>query len=127
MKPGGGRQAHRQESPAMIDSDLGATTSSCKDFKQRRRSVRFGWAPGSVLRTGKLAITKNPERRDPAADAGVTPPCHGCREHALLSSTTRNSRPNYMDAFLNNLITGLCQQETLARPPRPEIRRNQAN
>jgi superoxide dismutase, Fe-Mn family len=103
MKPGGGGKPTGKIA-AMIDSDLGGYDQFVKDFKAAGGGqFGSGWA-WLVLKDGKLAITKTPNAETPLTDAGVTPLLTmDVWEHAYYLDY-QNSRPNYMDAFLNNLI-----------------------
>tara|TARA_R110002073_G_scaffold640_3_gene5037 strand:- start:23 stop:619 length:597 start_codon:yes stop_codon:yes gene_type:complete len=103
MKPGGGGKPTGKIA-AMIDSDLGGYDQFVKDFKAAGGGqFGSGWA-WLVLKGGKLAITKTPNAETPLTEAGVTPLLTmDVWEHAYYLDY-QNSRPNYMDAFLNNLI-----------------------
>lgn len=103
MKPGGGGKPTGKIA-AMIDSDLGGYDQFVKDFKAAGGGqFGSGWA-WLVLKDGKLAITKTPNAETPLTEAGVTPLLTmDVWEHAYYLDY-QNSRPNYMDAFLNNLI-----------------------
>tara|TARA_R110000751_G_scaffold1948_1_gene7105 strand:- start:22433 stop:23029 length:597 start_codon:yes stop_codon:yes gene_type:complete len=103
MKPDGGGKPTGKIA-AMIDSDLGGYDQFVKDFKAAGGGqFGSGWA-WLVLKDGKLAITKTPNAETPLTEAGVTPLLTmDVWEHAYYLDY-QNSRPNYMDAFLNNLI-----------------------
>jgi len=103
MKPGGGGKPTGKIA-AMIDSDLGGYDQFVKDFKAAGGGqFGSGWA-WLVLKDGKLAITKTPNAETPLTEAGVTPLLTmDVWEHAYYLDY-QNSRPNYMDAFINNLI-----------------------
>ena len=103
MKPDGGGKPTGKIA-AMIDSDLGGYDQFVKDFKAAGGGqFGSGWA-WLVLKGGKLAITKTPNAETPLTEAGVTPLLTmDVWEHAYYLDY-QNSRPNYMDAFLNNLI-----------------------
>jgi superoxide dismutase, Fe-Mn family len=103
MKPDGGGKPTGKIA-AMIDSDLGGYDQFVKDFKAAGGGqFGSGWA-WLVLKDGKLAITKTPNAETPLTEAGVTPLLTmDVWEHAYYLDY-QNSRPNYMDAFLNNLV-----------------------
>jgi Fe-Mn family superoxide dismutase len=103
MKPGGGGKPTGKIA-AMIDRDLGGYDQFVKDFKAAGAGqFGSGWA-WLVEKDGKLAITKTPNAETPLTEAGVTPLLTmDVWEHAYYLDY-QNSRPNYMDAFLNNLI-----------------------
>tara|TARA_R110002049_G_scaffold49280_1_gene141246 strand:- start:14 stop:610 length:597 start_codon:yes stop_codon:yes gene_type:complete len=103
MKPnGGGKPAGKIADK--IESDLGGYDQFVKDFKAAGGGqFGSGWA-WLVLKGGKLAITKTPNAETPLTEAGVTPILTmDVWEHAYYLDY-QNSRPNYMDAFINNLI-----------------------
>ncbi|MEH6488777.1 superoxide dismutase [Hyphomonas oceanitis] len=87
-----------------IESDLGGYDQFVKDFKAAGGGqFGSGWA-WLVLKDGKLAITKTPNAETPLTEAGVTPILTmDVWEHAYYLDY-QNSRPNYMDAFINKLI-----------------------
>ena len=103
MKPGGGGKPTGKVSE-MIDRDLGGYDQFVKDFKAAGGGqFGSGWA-WLVEKDGKLAITKTPNAETPLTEAGVTPILTmDVWEHAYYLDY-QNSRPNYMDAFLNSLI-----------------------
>ena len=103
MKPNGGGKPTGKIAEK-IESDLGGYDQFVKDFKAAGGGqFGSGWA-WLVLKDGKLAITKTPNAETPLTDAGVTPILTmDVWEHAYYLDY-QNSRPNYMDAFLNNLI-----------------------
>ncbi|KCZ87148.1 superoxide dismutase [Hyphomonas johnsonii] len=103
MKPGGGGKPTGKVA-AMIDSDLGGYDQFVKDFKAAGGGqFGSGWA-WLVLKDGKLAITKTPNAETPLTDPAATPILTmDVWEHAYYLDY-QNSRPNYMDAFINNLI-----------------------
>lgn len=103
MKPNGGGKPTGKIAEK-IESDLGGYDQFVKDFKAAGGGqFGSGWA-WLVLKDGKLAITKTPNAETPLTDAGATPILTmDVWEHAYYLDY-QNSRPNYMDAFLNNLI-----------------------
>ena len=103
MKPNGGGKPTGKIADK-IESDLGGYDQFVKDFKAAGGGqFGSGWA-WLVLKDGKLAITKTPNAETPLTEAGVTPLLTmDVWEHAYYLDY-QNSRPNYMDAFLNNLI-----------------------
>jgi superoxide dismutase, Fe-Mn family len=103
MKPNGGGKPTGKIADK-IESDLGGYDQFVKDFKAAGGGqFGSGWA-WLVLKDGKLAITKTPNAETPLTEAGVTPILTmDVWEHAYYLDY-QNSRPNYMDAFINNLI-----------------------
>jgi|TARA_R110002020_G_scaffold263353_3_gene477922 superoxide dismutase, Fe-Mn family len=103
MKPNGGGKPTGKIAEK-IESDLGGYDQFVKDFKAAGGGqFGSGWA-WLVLKDGKLAITKTPNAETPLTEAGVTPILTmDVWEHAYYLDY-QNSRPNYMDAFINNLI-----------------------
>ena len=103
MKPNGGGKPTGKIADK-IESDLGGYDQFVKDFKAAGGGqFGSGWA-WLVLKDGKLAITKTPNAETPVTEAGVTPILTmDVWEHAYYLDY-QNSRPNYMDAFINNLI-----------------------
>ncbi|MEQ8299029.1 MAG: superoxide dismutase [Hyphomonas sp.] len=113
MKPGGGGKP-TGKAAEMIDRDLGGYDQFVKDFKAAGGGqFGSGWA-WLVEKDGKLAITKTPNAETPLTEAGVTPILTmDVWEHAYYLDY-QNSRPNYMDAFLNNLINWDFANKNLA-------------
>ncbi|KDA03822.1 MAG: superoxide dismutase [Hyphomonas oceanitis] len=103
MTPNGGGKPTGKIA-AKIESDLGGYDQFVKDFKAAGGGqFGSGWA-WLVLKDGKLAITKTPNAETPLTEAGVTPILTmDVWEHAYYLDY-QNSRPNYMDAFINKLI-----------------------
>ncbi|KCZ60053.1 superoxide dismutase [Hyphomonas chukchiensis] len=103
MKPNGGGKPTGKIADK-IESDLGGYDQFVKDFKAAGGGqFGSGWA-WLVLKDGKLAITKTPNAETPVTEAGATPILTmDVWEHAYYLDY-QNSRPNYMDAFINNLI-----------------------
>tara|TARA_R110001599_G_scaffold66509_6_gene188009 strand:- start:2467 stop:3063 length:597 start_codon:yes stop_codon:yes gene_type:complete len=113
MKPGGGGKP-TGKAAEMINRDLGGYDQFVKDFKAAGGGqFGSGWA-WLVEKDGKLAITKTPNAETPLTEAGVTPILTmDVWEHAYYLDY-QNSRPNYMDAFLNNLINWDFANKNLA-------------
>jgi len=113
MKPGGGGKPTGKVAE-MIDQDLGGYDQFVKDFKAAGGGqFGSGWA-WLVEKDGKLAITKTPNAETPLTEAGVTPILTmDVWEHAYYLDY-QNSRPNYMDAFLNSLINWDFANKNLA-------------
>tara|TARA_R110002124_G_scaffold81383_9_gene214537 strand:+ start:426 stop:1022 length:597 start_codon:yes stop_codon:yes gene_type:complete len=113
MKPSGGGKP-TGKAAEMIDRDLGGYDQFVKDFKAAGGGqFGSGWA-WLVEKDGKLAITKTPNAETPLTEAGVTPILTmDVWEHAYYLDY-QNSRPNYMDAFLNNLINWDFANKNLA-------------
>ena len=113
MKPGGGGKPTGKVAE-MIDRDLGGYDQFIKDFKAAGGGqFGSGWA-WLVEKDGKLSITKTPNAETPLTEAGVTPILTmDVWEHAYYLDY-QNSRPNYMDAFLNSLINWDFANKNLA-------------
>ena len=113
MKPSGGGKP-TGKAAEMINRDLGGYDQFVKDFKAAGGGqFGSGWA-WLVEKDGKLAITKTPNAETPLTEAGVTPILTmDVWEHAYYLDY-QNSRPNYMDAFLNNLINWDFANKNLA-------------
>lgn len=113
MKPGGGGKPTGKVAE-MIDRDLGGYDQFVKDFKAAGGGqFGSGWA-WLVEKDGKLAITKTPNAETPLTEAGVTPVLTmDVWEHAYYLDY-QNSRPNYMDAFLNDLVNWDFANKNLA-------------
>jgi superoxide dismutase, Fe-Mn family len=113
MKPGGGGKPTGKVAE-MIDRDLGGYDQFIADFKAAGGGqFGSGWA-WLVEKDGKLAITKTPNAETPLTEAGVTPILTmDVWEHAYYLDY-QNSRPNYMDAFLNSLINWDFANKNLA-------------
>ena len=103
MKPGGGGKPTGAIADK-INEDFGSYEKFAEEFKAAGGGqFGSGWA-WLVLKDGKLAITKTPNAETPLTEAGVTPILTmDVWEHAYYLDY-QNSRPNYMDAFINNLI-----------------------
>ena len=103
MKPGGGG-APTGKIAEMIDRDFGSYDEFATKFKAAGgKQFGSGWA-WLVLKDGKLDIMKTPNAETPVTEAGVTPLLTmDVWEHAYYLDY-QNSRPNYMAAFLENLV-----------------------
>lgn len=114
MKPNGGG-APTGKVAELINESFG----SYDDFKTQFKAAggtQFGsgWA-WLVLKDGKLAITKTPNAETPLTEAGVTPILTmDVWEHAYYLDY-QNSRPNYMDAFLDSLVNWDFANANLAK------------
>ena len=72
-----------------------------------------GWA-WLVYKDGKLSITKTPNAETPLTEEGATPILTmDVWEHAYYLDY-QNSRPNYMGAFLDNLVNWDFANQNLA-------------
>ena len=98
----------------LIDRDLGGYDQFVKDFKAAGGSqFGSGWA-WLVYKGGKLHITKTPNAETPVTDIDATPVLTmDVWEHAYYLDY-QNSRPNYMDAFIDNLINWDFVNQNLA-------------
>ena len=103
MKPGGGGKPTGAIADK-IDADFGSYEEFAKQFKAAGGGqFGSGWA-WLVLKDGKLEIRKTPNAETPLTEAGVTPLLTmDVWEHAYYLDY-QNSRPGYMDAFIDNLI-----------------------
>ena len=103
MKPGGGGKPTGAIADK-IDADFGSYDEFAKQFKAAGGGqFGSGWA-WLVLKNGKLEIRKTPNAETPVTEAGVTPLLTmDVWEHAYYLDY-QNSRPGYMDAFIDNLI-----------------------
>ncbi|KCZ47412.1 superoxide dismutase [Hyphomonas pacifica] len=113
MKPGGGGKPHGKVAE-LIDRDLGGYDEFVKAFKGAGGGqFGSGWA-WLVYKDGKLSITKTPNAETPLTDDAATPILTmDVWEHAYYLDY-QNSRPNYMDAFLNNLVNWDFANQNLA-------------
>ncbi|MCL4142260.1 UNVERIFIED_CONTAM: hypothetical protein GTU68_024871 [Idotea baltica] len=103
MKPGGGGKPHGKVAE-LIDRDFGSYDAFREQFKSAG-GTQFGsgWA-WLVIKGGKLDIRKTPNAETPVTDDGATPLLTmDVWEHAYYLDY-QNSRPNYMEAFLDNLV-----------------------
>lgn len=113
MKPGGGGAPHGKIAE-LIDRDFGSYDEFATQFKAAG-GTQFGsgWA-WLVLKGGMLAITKTPNAETPLTESGVTPLLTmDVWEHAYYLDY-QNSRPNYMTAFLDNLVNWDFANQNLA-------------
>ncbi len=114
MKPGGGG-APSGDLAAKIDSDLGGLDKFKEAFKQAG-ATQFGsgWAWLVVGDGGKLEIVKTPNAENPMTQ-GKTPllTCD-VWEHAYYLDY-QNRRPDFLTAFLDNLVNWDFAAENLAK------------
>ena len=114
MKPGGGG-APSGDLAAKIDSDLGGLDKFQEAFKQAG-ATQFGsgWAWLVVGDGGKLEIVKTPNAENPMTQ-GKTPllTCD-VWEHAYYLDY-QNRRPDFLTAFLDNLVNWDFAAENLAK------------
>ena len=113
MKPGGGGKPSGAIAKK-IDEDFGSYEDFAKEFKAAGGGqFGSGWA-WLVLKDGKLGIRKTPNAETPLTEAGATPLLTmDVWEHAYYLDY-QNSRPNYMDAFLENLVNWDFVNQNLA-------------
>lgn len=113
MKPGGGGKPSGAVADKIID-DFGSYENFASEFKGAGGSqFGSGWA-WLVLKDGKLGIRKTPNAETPLTEAGATPLLTmDVWEHAYYLDY-QNSRPNYMDAFIENLINWEFVNQNLA-------------
>ncbi|HIG21535.1 superoxide dismutase [Henriciella sp.] len=113
MKPGGGGKPTGAIANK-IDEDFGSYEKFAEEFKAAGGGqFGSGWA-WLVLKDGKLAIRKTPNAETPVTEDGATPLLTmDVWEHAYYLDY-QNSRPNYMDAFLENLVNWDFANQNLA-------------
>ncbi|QYJ00493.1 superoxide dismutase [Thalassovita mediterranea] len=113
MKPGGGGKPTGAIAKK-IDEDFGSYEKFAEEFKAAGGGqFGSGWA-WLVLKDGKLAIRKTPNAETPVTEDGATPLLTmDVWEHAYYLDY-QNSRPNYMDAFLENLVNWDFANQNLA-------------
>ena len=113
MKPGGGGKPTGAIAKK-IDEDFGSYEKFAEEFKAAGGGqLGSGWA-WLVLKDGKLGIRKTPNAETPLTEAGATPLLTmDVWEHAYYLDY-QNSRPNYMDAFLENLVNWDFVNQNLA-------------
>jgi Fe-Mn family superoxide dismutase len=113
MKPGGGGKPHGAIADK-IDADFGSYDAFRDQFKAAGGSqFGSGWA-WLVLKGGKLEIQKTPNAETPITDTDCTPLLTmDVWEHAYYLDY-QNSRPNYMDAFLDKLVNWDFANQNLA-------------
>ncbi|HEY9877029.1 MAG TPA: superoxide dismutase [Leptolyngbyaceae cyanobacterium] len=102
MKPSGGG-APSGDLAQKIESDLGGFDKFAEAFKNAG-ATQFGsgWA-WLVLENGTLKVTKTPNADNPLTHGQVPLLTMDVWEHAYYLDY-QNSRPNYMDAFLQNVV-----------------------
>jgi superoxide dismutase, Fe-Mn family len=112
LKPGGGG-APSGEIAAKIDSDLGGYEKFKEDFK-KAAATQFGsgWA-WLTLDNGTLKITNSPNAVNPLALGQKPLLTLDVWEHAYYLDY-QNKRPDFIDAFLNNLINWDFVNQNLA-------------
>ncbi|MEM5517333.1 superoxide dismutase [Henriciella sp. AS95] len=113
MKPGGGGKPSGAIA-SKIDEDFGSYDKFAEEFKAAGGGqFGSGWA-WLVLKGGKLEIRKTPNAETPVTDDGATPLLTmDVWEHAYYLDY-QNSRPNYMTAFLDNLVNWDFANQNLA-------------
>ena len=113
MKPGGGGKPEGAIAKK-IDEDFGSYEDFAKEFKAAGGGqFGSGWA-WLVLSNGKLEVRKTPNAETPVTDDGAaTLLTMDVWEHAYYLDY-QNSRPNYMDAFLENLVNWDFVNQNLA-------------
>ncbi|WP_084395954.1 superoxide dismutase [Henriciella aquimarina] len=113
MKPGGGGKPTGAIADK-IDADFGSYDEFAKQFKAAGGGqFGSGWA-WLVLKGGKLEIRKTPNAETPVTEDGATPLLTmDVWEHAYYLDY-QNSRPGYMDAFIDNLINWDFVNQNLA-------------
>lgn len=113
MKPGGGGKPSGAIAKK-IDEDFGSYEDFAKEFKAAGGGqFGSGWA-WLVLAGGKLEVRKTPNAETPVTDDGATPLLTmDVWEHAYYLDY-QNARPDYMQAFLDNLINWDFVNQNLA-------------
>ena len=113
MKPGGGGKPSGAIAKK-IDEDFGSYEDFAKEFKAAGGGqFGSGWA-WLVLKDGKLGIRKTPNAETPVTEDGATPLLTmDVWEHAYYLDY-QNARPDYMQAFLDNLINWDFVNQNLA-------------
>ena len=113
MKPGGGGDKIPGKLKAAIDKDLGGVEKMKADFAAAG-ATQFGsgWC-WIAVQGGKLAVTKTPNGENPLVHGGT--PILGCDvwEHSYYIDY-RNRRPDYLKAFLDNLVNWEYAEELFA-------------
>src|SRR3974390_2108272 len=113
MKPNGGGDKIPGKLKAKIDSDLGGVAKMKEDFTQAGvTQFGSGWA-WLAVKDGKLIVSKTPNGENPLVH-GATPilGCDGW-EHSYYIDY-RNRRPDYIKAFLDNLVNWEYVEELFA-------------
>ncbi|GGB60844.1 superoxide dismutase [Henriciella pelagia] len=113
MKPGGGGKPSGAIAEK-INADFGSYEKFAEEFKAAGGGqFGSGWA-WLVLKDGKLAIRKTPNAETPLTEDGATPLLTmDVWEHAYYLDY-QNSRPNYMTAFIDNLVNWDFANQNLA-------------
>ena len=113
MKPSGGGKPSGAIADK-IDADFGSYEKFAEEFKAAGGGqFGSGWA-WLVLKDGKLGIRKTPNAETPLTEPGATPLLTmDVWEHAYYLDY-QNSRPNYMQAFLDDLINWDFVNQNLA-------------
>ncbi|WP_300378544.1 superoxide dismutase [Henriciella sp.] len=113
MKPGGGGKPTGAIADK-INEDFGSYEKFAEEFKAAGGGqFGSGWA-WLVLKDGKLGIRKTPNAETPVTEDGATPLLTmDVWEHAYYLDY-QNSRPNYMQAFIENLINWDFVNQNLA-------------
>lgn len=113
MSPDGGGKPSGKLAEA-IDRDFGSFEKFADAFKTAGAGqFGSGWA-WLVVRDGKLEIRKTPNAETPITEAGVTPLLTmDVWEHAYYLDF-QNRRPDYMGAFLENLVNWEFAAENFA-------------
>src|SRR3954447_13215321 len=113
MKPGGGGNPSGDIAQA-IDRDLGGLQKFKDDFKARAAGqFGSGWA-WLVASGGKLSITSTPNAVDPLAQGQTALLTCDVWEHAYYLDY-QNRRPDFVQAFLDNLINWDFVAQNLAK------------
>jgi len=104
MKPNGGGTKVPGKLAAKIDSDLGGFDKFKESFVQAGvGQFGSGWAWLTVSKDGKLEITKTPNGENPLVHGGTPLLGVDVWEHSYYIDY-RNRRPDYLKAFVENLI-----------------------
>ena len=113
MKPGGGG-APTGKIGEMIERDFGGYEAFKKEFKEAGATqFASGWA-WLVAKDGKLEIRKTPNAVRPSDHDGATELLTmDVWEHAYYLDY-QNGRPNYMDAYLDQLVNWDFAEQNLA-------------
>ncbi|MGF1491771.1 MAG: superoxide dismutase [Microcoleaceae cyanobacterium] len=113
MKPGGGGKPSG-ELAKKIDADFGSFDKFTEEFKNAG-STQFGsgWA-WLVLDGGTLKVTKTGNADNPLTSGQIPLLTMDVWEHAYYLDY-QNSRPGYIDAFLNNLVNWDFVSQNLAK------------
>ncbi|HEY9764374.1 MAG TPA: superoxide dismutase [Trichocoleus sp.] len=112
MKPGGGGTPSG-DLAQKIDADFGGFDKFAEAFKNAG-ATQFGsgWA-WLVLENGTLKVTKTPNADNPLTHGQVPLLTMDVWEHAYYLDY-QNSRPNYMDSFLKNVVNWDFVSQNLA-------------